>query len=168
MALKNFIKNDSYTRITHISIHKESKRVNFEIQVYDSNGGAKLFGPLRFEESQGEAIEEYKNTNLILPEAPIYPRFCEDKEKMVPMWTEISTDEERAEYNSIKNNYENEIKEHKNECADLCLEVETAAETENEYSKYFSDEKLYQDSNATACAYEFLKAQPGFEGVIDV
>lgn len=167
MALNHFIKAGSYTRINQISIQKENPRVDFEIKVYESDGGGKLFGPLYFSLSLAEELKKYKDENLDLPVDPVYPTLCSDREALVPMWTDESTDEEKAAYDAALAAYEQAVEAHGTSCTALVTEVETAAETENEYSKHFSDQKIYTDSNATACAYLFLKGLPGFEGVED-
>lgn len=167
MALSNFIKAGSYTRISQISVQKESERVDFEINVYESKTGKKMFGPLFFGLGHSEELNRYNKENLILPPGPDYPALCASREAMTPMWTEDSTPEERAEYDQAKAAYDQAIETHQADCAAIVSEVETAAGTENEYSKYFSDENLYQGKNATECAYNYLKTQPGFEGVVD-
>ncbi len=166
MALKSFIKTDSYTRINRISIHKENDQVDFEISVYNSVGGEKIFGPLYFSLRHSEELEKYKKENLTLPSAPEYPILCSTREAMVPMWTEVGTSEEAA-YDEAKASYDQAVKTYNDDCATVTQTMEITAETENEFTKHFSDQKIYIDSNVTACAYEFLKSLPGFEAVKD-
>ncbi len=167
MALANFIKAGSYTRINRISVRKEDKFIAFEIKVYEVKDGILMLPPVPFQINYPEELEKYKEENTVLPDAPSYPVLCSAREVLVPMWTEDSTDEEKAEYDSALTAYNQAVETHETTCADFVLEIETAAETENEYTKYFSDQKLYTDSNATACAYDFLKSKSGFEGVAD-
>lgn len=168
MALANFITEGSYTRINRISVRKEDKFIDFEIKVYKEKDGALILPPVPFQINYPEKLENYKEENTVFPDAPVYPVLCSTREASVPMWTDTSTDEEKAEYDSALAAYNQAVETHETTCADLISAVETAAETENEYTKYFSDQKLYTDSNATACAYEFLKSKSGFEGVVDV
>jgi hypothetical protein len=167
MALKNFVKSNSYTRINQITIQKEAETIYFEIKVYEEKDGALLLSPVSFKINYKEETGRYKEKNIVLPDAPVYPALCTDREALVPMWTDESTPEEIAAYDAAKAAYAQDIEDHQAEIDTMTAEVEATAETENEYTKYFSDQKLYQDSNVTACAYEYLKSLPGFEEVAD-
>lgn len=166
MALKNFIKVDSYTRVSRITIQKDNDSVDFEIKVYETDGGDLMYGPLCFFLNHSAELEKYKTENLVLPSEPVYPVLCSDREALTPMWTTEGSSEEVA-YDAAKAAYEQDIETYNAACAAAILAMATTAETENEYTKHFSDQKLYTASNATACAYNFLKGLPGFEAVVD-
>lgn len=167
MAIKNFVKDGSYTRISRITISKENKSVEFEIKVYDSEGGALILSPIYFSSVRESEILKYEQINIKLPVAPEYPESCKVCEAKVPMWTEKSTKAEQTEYNKIKSEYEADLKKHKSDSESAIAGVKEKSETENEFDMFFSDEQIYDKSNITACSYRFLKSRPGFEGVAD-
>ncbi|WP_320040749.1 hypothetical protein [uncultured Desulfobacter sp.] len=101
-------------------------------------------------------------------DAPEYPEVCSTREAMVPMWTADTTETEIAEYEAAKNQYESDMAAYNAAVAAASESLDSAAETANVYAQFFSDQKIYVDSNATAQAYEFLKTLPTFDGVSDV
>ncbi len=84
------------------------------------------------------------------------------------MWTADTTETEIAEYEAAKNQYESDMAAYNAAVAAASESLDSAAETANVYAQFFSDQKIYVDSNATAQAYEFLKTLPTFDGVSDV
>ncbi len=167
MALANFIKPGSYSRITQIRILKEIGVIDFEVSVYESDGGPLLLNPLPFSISKDEAKAKYIEENVIYPTKPEYPTICAERDEMVPMWTDESTPGEIDGYNTAKAQFVRAITNYETLRAEKEAAGDLESETKSEYSSFFSDQQIYKDSNPTACAYAFLKAQPGFEGVVD-
>lgn len=158
MALKNFIKDGSYTRVSRITVDKESDSVQFEIKVYDAENGNQILQPIPFYIAKAQEEEKYKQA--VMATAPDYPKLCADRDALTPMWTAESTDKEKSAYTAAKTEYEQAVET-------LKTTAETDAKDKNEFEKYFSDKQMYEDSNIMVCAYEFLKSRQGFESVVD-
>jgi len=169
MGLRNFIQNGFYTRISQIRVNKELEMVDFKISVFDRKGGKPIFAmPIDFVISKAEAEREYLNENApAMPAEPQYPKLCEDREAMVPMWTAESTEEEKNAYDNARSKYLKDFAQWQSDCQAAVVSVQADAKTKNDFVRFFSDEKLYQQSNPTACAYGFLKTRKGFEESID-
>lgn len=169
MGLKNFIKDGFYTRISQIRVNKELAMVDFKIMVFDQKGGTPIFAtPIDFVISQAEAERQYLEQNQpVLPAEPAYPQLCTDREAMAPMWTAESTQSEKDAYDAAKAKYEADLSQWRTDCQGLVAQAQADARTKNSFVMFFSDQKLYVDSNPTACAYSFLKIQKGFESVTD-
>lgn len=168
MALKNFITQGSYSRINSITVNKEPARIDFDLVIYDQEGGNILFGPFAFSVDYKTEIDKYKAENPVSIAAPEYPQVCADREAMTPMWTDENTAEEIDEYWAAKDQYDADMLAYNDALLNAEDVLDTTAATMNKYTQYFSDEKIYVDGNATAQAYLYLKNQPGFDGVADV
>lgn len=168
MALKDFLTPGSYSRINNINICKDPIAIYFNLTVYETEDGPVIFGPVEFAVDFLASKKEYCEANPIALTEPEYPPICAEREAMVPMWTDGSTDEEKAEYEAAKAQYEADMAAHDTALSEAETALYMEAEANNEYSQYFADDKVYQDSNATAQAYIWLKTLPGFEGVSDV
>lgn len=170
MGLKNFIKDGFYTRISQIRVNKDLAMVDFKITVFEEKGGNPIFAaPIDFIVSQTEAERQYFEQNPpSLPDGPVYPKLCADREAMVPMWAAESTQAEKEEYYTAKAQYDTDFAQWQSDCQALISKVRADAKTKNDFVTFFPDEKLYIESNPTACAYSFLKTQKGFEEAVDV
>jgi len=169
MALKNFIKTGTYSKIRRIWIDCDKEIVGFSLSVLDKKDGALLF-PSSFEYSlsQKEKIQQSKEAKTILPVAPEYPQICKDREDMVPMWNAESTEADQSAYNAAKTKYEADIIKYQTDYESAIESAELQAKTDNEYDNFFSRKKIFEDSNLVAQAYLYLKTLPAFEGVEDV
>ncbi|MCG8551840.1 MAG: hypothetical protein MI799_15665 [Desulfobacterales bacterium] len=167
MALEGFVKAGSYSRINTINVSKGAARVDFDLAVYESNGGEMILGPLVFAVDYANEINKYKAANPVSVTVPEYPQVCADREAMVPMWTEGTTEEEITEYETAKDQYESDMTAYNIAVNNAETALDASAEAMNEYTQFFSDQKIYVESNATAQAYNYLKTQPGFESVTD-
>jgi len=163
MGLENFMKDGYYTRVGNIQYDKTQGVIAFNVNSYDNIEG-RFVSSILFSLTKSQAEIQYLKENpAIIPEEPVYPTLCLEREAMVPMWTDTSTDEEIEEYDQAKALFYSEANQIEQLTNDVKAEAYTNSIELNEYEEYFSNDKIFVDSNITECIYNYLKSKPEFE-----
>lgn len=163
MGLSGFRNSGDYIKIDTLTFDKTNDQVVVQMGYYSERGGAHLL-PINLSIDRDSAIETHKSNGKAALNEPSYPTLCSERESMVPMWTNESTDEEKAEYDAALAAYTTAV-----ETYQAAIEAfETAAETENEYDSHFSASKRYGNGNIEKCIYKWVKTIDVFSGVTDV
>lgn len=162
MAIKNFIQPDYYVSIGSLTFDKKNRILSVRMNVYESENGLFVL-PVDLQIDRYQAVQEYKENKRNELVKPEYPELCASRDKMVPMWTEESTEAEKEEYNAALSDYTSEMEAY--EKAVTTIEID--AESANEYDQYFPSELLYGEGNIEQCIYTWVKTLSMFEEVID-
>ncbi|WP_153307563.1 hypothetical protein [Desulfospira joergensenii] len=150
-------------------MNKESDSIFFSVTVFETEACERVvFGPIGYQINRAEQERVFlSDASKFFPVAPEYPEVCAQRDAMVPEWTPSSTQAEKDEYNAARTKWLSDMSAYKEELQTANTNAMAKAKTDNEFEKHFSDKKKYDDSNPTACAYNYLKTLPVFEGVID-
>lgn len=168
MGLKGFVQAGYYSKIDTVMLDNNSDTVMFTLRTLDKKDGTDMLQPLRFVVNRLEEEQKYlsKHTSK-LPDKPQYPAVCSNREKMVPMWDDNSSQDEKNEYENTRLNYHRDMAAYDKQIKDLAFKDSLEAKKYNVYEKYFSKVKIYNNSNLLACAYEYVKSLDSFTGVND-
>jgi|FLOH01.1.fsa_nt_gi hypothetical protein len=168
MALKGFIKAGYHTKIVTLAMDLEKQTIMFSVVTSTSEDGVAALPVLTFSlDRQNEIIKYQQENPPVFPLAPSYPVLCSDREAMVPMWTEESTQKEKDDYQAARDKYLSDLSKYEQDCAVIKASAISLSETANDYDLYFDKDKLFVNSNPVKCAYDFLKTRDSFAGVID-
>ena len=164
MGFFNFIHENYFTKVKSLSVDFDAGAANMVFETYDEKGGNIVAPPMQINIDLSSEKQSFKNANYVPIPEPLYPQICEDREAMVPMWTEETTQEERDEYDAAKAQYDIELSQHKESVAAARAHIDGEAEKNNKYIKYFTKQLERAMKQA---AYGYAKEMPIFAGVID-
>ena len=142
MAIGNFIKNGSYTKISKFVHQRDVGSIDVELSVFtDETEEEVLLPPIVLKISRTVEAERYEQDEMAKLIAP----------------TGKPSDMTQDEYSVVVGKYT------------VATEaIMSAAETKNKYALYFTKEAIYDTSNMVELLYGWCKGLPMFEGVTSV
>lgn len=163
MGFSNFKTSGDYIKIENVTYNKTDNSVFVRMGYYSSRGGSFIF-PIDFGIDRITAVKNYISDESAKVSEPEYPDVCSDREAMVPMWSEDSTESEKTAYATLKAEYDAA----KSAYDDQINGIKATAETSNDFDTHFSKTALYETGNIEKCIYTWAKTLTVFNGVVDV